>query len=122
MIPNKEKKGRHYLAVKKLSTLLRGLTSKHQEDFYCLNCLHSSTTKNKLKSHEKVCKNKYFCGIAMPSEKDNILEFCQYMKSDKMPYIIYADIESLIRKIDGYANNLENSSTTKIDKHISVIV
>ena len=119
MIPNKEKKGRHYLAVKKLFTLL---TSKHQGDFYCLNCLHSFRTENKLKSHEKVCKNKYFCGTAIPSEKDNILEFCQYMKSDKMPYIIYADIESLIRKIDGYANNPENSSTTKIDKHIPVIV
>ena len=36
----------------------------------------------------------------MSSEKDNILEFNQYMKPDKMPYIIYADIESLIRKID----------------------
>ena len=31
-----------------------------------------------------------------------------------MPYIIYADIESLIKKIDGCANNSENSSTTKI--------
>ena len=31
-----------------------------------------------------------------------------------MPYIIYADIESLIKKIDGCANNPENSSTTKI--------
>ena len=30
----------HYLAVKKLSALLRGITSKHQGDFYCLNCLH----------------------------------------------------------------------------------
>ena len=55
----------------------------------------------------------------MPSEKDSILEFNQ---SHKMPYIIYADIESLIRKIDEYANNPENSSTTKIDKHIPVIV
>ena len=42
----------------------------------------------------------------MPSENDNILEFKQHMKSDKMPYIIYADIEPLIRKIDGWANNL----------------
>ena len=49
----------------------------------------------------------------MPSEKDNILEFKQYMKSDKVPYIIYADIESLIREIDGCANNPEKSSTTK---------
>ena len=36
----------------------------------------------------------------MPSEKDNILELNQYMKSYKMPYIIYADIEYLIEKID----------------------
>ena len=49
----------------------------------------------------------------MPSEKDNILEFNQHMKSDKMSYIIYADIESLIRKIDGCANNLENLQQQK---------
>ena len=41
------------------------------------------------------------------------------MKSDKMPLIIYADIESLIKKIGGWANNPENSSTTKIGEHIS---
>ena len=34
----------------------------------------------------------------MPSEKNNILEINQYMKSDKISYIIYADTESLIRK------------------------
>ena len=34
----------------------------------------------------------------MPSEKDKILGFDQYMKSDKMPYIVYADVESLIKK------------------------
>ena len=32
----------------------------------------------------------------MPSEKDNILEINQYMKSEKVPYIIYADTECLI--------------------------
>ena len=67
---------------------------------------------------KKYVKRKDFCGIIMPSEKDNILQFNQYMKSDKMPYIIYADIESLIRKINGCANNPENSSTTKIGEHI----
>ena len=55
----------------------------------------------------------------MPSEKDNILEFNQYVKLDKMPYIIiYADIESSIQKIDRWANNPENSSTTKLGEHI----
>ena len=79
-----------------MSTLLRGIASKHHSDFYCLNCLNSFRTKNKLKSHKNVCKNKDFCRVVILSEKDNILEFNQYMKSDKMPYIIYADIESLI--------------------------
>ena len=67
------KKGWHYLAVKKLSALLHGITSKHKVDFYCLNCLHFFRTDSKLKSHAKVCKNKDFCGIAMPFQKDIIL-------------------------------------------------
>ena len=54
----------------------------------------------------------------MPSEKDNILKFNQYMKSDKMPYIIYAELESLIKKVDGCANNPEKFSTTKLSEHI----
>ena len=116
MVRKEEKEGRwHYLAVKKLSTLLREITSKHDGDFYSLNYLHSFRTKNKLTSHERVCKNKDFCGIIMSSEKDYILEFNQYMNSDKMPYIIYADIESLIKRIDGCANNPEDSSTTKME-------
>ena len=45
MIPNGE--GWHYLAVKKLSALLKGITSKRKDTFYCLNCLHCSRTKNK---------------------------------------------------------------------------
>ena len=40
MIANRE--GWRYLAVKKLSALLKGITSKHKDDFYSLNCLHPS--------------------------------------------------------------------------------
>ena len=54
----------------------------------------------------------------MTSEKDNMIEFNQYMKSDKITYIIYADIESLIKKVNGCANNLENYSPTKIGEHV----
>ena len=40
----------HYLAVKKVSALFRGITSKHEGDFYCLNCFHSFRIENKLKN------------------------------------------------------------------------
>ena len=39
------------------------------------------------------------------------------MKLDKMPYIIYADIESLIQKVGNCKNNQEKSSKTKVGKH-----
>ena len=51
-----------------LSYSERGITSKNDSDFYCLNCLHLFRIKNKLESHKKVCENKYFCGVGMPSE------------------------------------------------------
>ena len=107
-----------YVAIKKLFALLHKKSSKRKGDFNCLNCVNSFKTENKLKSHEKTCKNKDFCGIAMPSKKNEILKFNQYMKSDNIPYIIYADIESSIKKIDGYANNSENSVTTETGEHI----
>ena len=54
----------------------------------------------------------------MPSEDTKILEFNQYQKSDKAWFIIYADLECIVEKIDGCKNNPENSSTTKVSKHI----
>ena len=44
----------HYLVVKRVPALPRGVTSNHNGDFYCLNCSQSYSTKNKLKEHERV--------------------------------------------------------------------
>ena len=47
----------HYLAVKKFSALLRGITSIHNGDFYCLNCFLHILQKINLKvkkSHVKI--------------------------------------------------------------------
>ena len=54
----------------------------------------------------------------MPSEETVILEFNQYQKFDKTPSIIYADLESLIKKLDVCKNNLEKSSATNVGEHI----
>ena len=48
IITDREKE--HYLAVKILSALSRGITSNNKGDFYCLNCFHSFRAKNKRKS------------------------------------------------------------------------
>ena len=56
------------LAVKKLSVLLRGVTSKHVGDFYCLNCFYSFRTEKVLKDHENVCRVHDYCYIEMPDK------------------------------------------------------
>ena len=106
------------LQSKKLSALLRGITSKHHGDIYCLNCFRSFATKSKLQSHKTVCENKDFCNIIMPSEDTKMLEFNQYQKSDKALFIIYDDLECLIEKIDGCKNHPGNCSLSKVSEHI----
>ena len=101
-----------------LSALLRGITSKNNGDFYCLNCLHSFRTKTKLELHKKVCENKYFCNVIMPSADTKILEFNQYQISDKAPFVIYSDLGCIIEKTDGCKNNPENLSTAIVSQHI----
>ena len=46
----------HYLAVKGLSALPRGVKSNHDGDFYCLNCFHSYRTKKKTQKTRKSMK------------------------------------------------------------------
>ena len=58
MILNGEKW--HYLAVKKLSALLRRITSRNNGGFYCLNCFDFFRTKKKLESHKRGFENKDF--------------------------------------------------------------
>ena len=117
MIPNEENRW-HYLAVKKLLSLLRQITSKSNGDFYCQNCRQPFRTKNKLKSHKKAYKNQNFRNVIMASEDYKMLEFNQYRKSDKVPFVIYADLESIIEKTDGCNNNPNNKSTPKVSEHI----
>ena len=47
----------HYLTVRSLSALLRRITSNHNGDFYCLNCLHSYRTKINLKNMKNYVTN-----------------------------------------------------------------
>ena len=59
----------HYLAVKTLSGLLRGITGNNHGDFYCLNCLHSYTTKSRLKKRQRICENHKYCKLEMPKKE-----------------------------------------------------
>ena len=65
---------------------------------------------------EIMCKNHDYCYVEMTKE-DKILKYNHGEKSMKVPFIIFADLESLLKKMGTCHNNPEISSTTKINKH-----
>ena len=103
------------IIVKSLPALLRGITSNQKEDFYCLNCFHSYSTKNKLKKHEKVC-NDHDYYVEMPNEDNKILKYNHEEKSLKALAIIYGDLECLLEECIHVKIILKNL-TQKKNKH-----
>ena len=53
----------------------------------------------------------------MPNEDNKILKYNHGEKSMKAPFIIYADLEPLLEKLNTCYSNPEKSSATKINKH-----
>ena len=107
----------HYLVVKNLSGLLKGITSTNEKYFYCLNCFHSHRTKSKLELHKEICENHDYCHVEMPTKNNNIIKYNHGKKSMKVPFIIYVDLECILEKMSTCINNPNESSTTKINKH-----
>ena len=107
----------HYLVVKNLVGLLKGIASNHKEDFYCLNFFCAYSTKNKLAAHKKICENHDYCHVEMPTKDNNTIKYNQGQKSIKLPFVLYADLECLHKKISACQNNPNQSSTTEINKH-----
>ena len=96
-----------------MPALLKRITSKRDGDFYCLNCFHSYI--------QNVCKNHNYCYIETPKENDKILKYNYGEKSIKVSFVIYADLECLLEKIDTYQNHPQKSSTTKKNKLLASV-
>ena len=52
----------------------------------------------------------------MPEEDNKILKYNHSEKSMRAPFVTYADLESLLEKMNTCHNNSEKSVTTKVNK------
>ena len=58
--------------------------------------LFSYATENKLKMHKNVCENHDYCYVKMPEEDIKILKYNHGEKSMKLPFTIFAELDSLL--------------------------
>ena len=108
---------KHYCLVKNSSRLLSKQISAHKEGTHiCFRCLNPFWTHKSLEKHWEYCRNHEAVKINMP-EKGTILRFKHHERSEKLPFIIYADTEALIKEMHNCDPNPQNSYTKKYQKH-----
>lgn len=97
--PNKS----HYVCIKNLSRLLArqaGYKEKSNNKVHiCRNCLHPFKNEETLIKHrENGCASiNGDVRVEMPKPKENILKFKNYQNKFKVPFVIYADFESILK-------------------------
>ncbi|KAL9983793.1 hypothetical protein ACROYT_G006023 [Oculina patagonica] len=93
----------HYCFIKRVSALLHDQNKHQHKNHFCMLCLTCFTRADLLENHEKYCNgvNGRPTRIEMPEEGKNTLYFKNYQKQMKAPFVIYADFEALLIKMQG---------------------
>ena len=107
----------HYCLVKNLSALLQSQINNHKGiRNICLNCFNGFNTPDSLNKHKEYCYNNECVKIVMPPP-GTYLRFKNFPHSEKAPFAIYADFESLIKPMDNCNPDPNKSYTKKHQKH-----
>ena len=101
-------KKRHYLAVKKLSTLFRRTISEH-DYLHVFMHMQQKRNLNNMKMYSRVMKCRI---VEMASKDDNILKYNSRKKYMRVRFVTYVDMECLFEKINTCRNNPNESSSS----------
>ena len=117
MILEKDDK-KHYVAVKSISRLLSSMNNKHEKaQHFCDNCLNGFKTQESRDAHYEYCAHNEPVKIEMP-DKNPIVRYSNGQHQFKVPFIMYADFESILKPIQGAKNNPNMSSTRRVNLHV----
>ena len=108
---------RHYTAIKSLSRLLSSKNSntKHKQHS-CMNCLQGFTQESSRDQRQVYCEDNKTVRVEMP-QKGSTIEFCDGKNQFKVPFIMYADFESILEPIQGPNPEQAGPYTLKVTKH-----
>ena len=108
---------KHYIAIKSLKRLLSRQSSKHKESqHFCINCLQGFAEQKSRDEHYVYCRSNEALRIEMPNKKPTV-EYSDGQYQFKVPFMMYADFESILKPIQGASNNPNVSSTRGVNIH-----
>ena len=107
----------HYTLVKNTSALIASQKNNHKGKRHAfLNCFNSFNTLESLNKHKEYCYESESIKTNMPPQ-NTYLRFKNFLYSEKAPFAVYADFESLIKPLDNCDPDPNKSYTKKYQKH-----
>ena len=108
---------KHYVAIKSLSKLLSSNNNKKKKaQYFCTNCLQGFNEASSRDEHYLYCRSKEAVRIEMPNKKP-IVKYSNGQYQFKVPFMMYADFESTLEKVEGASDNPNVSSTRDVNVH-----
>ncbi|XP_050457754.1 uncharacterized protein LOC126854768 isoform X2 [Cataglyphis hispanica] len=109
----------HFAWIKNLSRLVSSQLSKHNgQKYICDRCLHYFESDNKLQLHTVDCREMNKCTIRLPSEKEKWLSFNNYNRKERLPFVVYADLECMLKKTN--SDNIQTKTSMYTFQHHEV--
>ena len=108
----------HCKAIKSLSKLLRSSNTKHKcKQYFCTNRLQGFSLEASRDEHRVYCEDNETVKVEMLREGSTVL-FCDGQNQFKVPFMMYADYESILKPIQGPASgDPKESYTSEVTKH-----
>ena len=115
---------KHYVLIKDFNSFMFKQTKHKSKKNFCMNCLQCFSSKEVLDAHRKDCiviNGKQ--AIKMPNEDENGVEFINHRRQIRVPFVIYADFDAIIKKnkesdINGSKDNSNVSYTKAYQTHV----
>ena len=109
----------HYSWVKKFDALLFDQSKDSNAKHFCERCLHGYSRRDLLERYKPMCKGLLKSPIRTEMTKvgENKIAFKNHYKQMKVPYVVYADFECVLRKIHTCEPENKQSFTVKTEKH-----
>ncbi|XP_024887727.1 uncharacterized protein LOC112464775 [Temnothorax curvispinosus] len=102
----------HFAWIKNLSRLVNSqLTAKRYAKHVCDRCLHYFYTRDKLAAHSVDCGRMNDCAVVLPNESDKWQSFDNYDRKERLPFVVYADLECLLERRE--RENVERGPRTE---------
>ena len=109
----------HYCYIKNFSRLIRSQLTGHEHKLHiCKRCFTRYGDETRLEEHKVLCRGTGEPSkIVLPDETEKTLKFTHVNYSFRVPYVIYADFECLLKNVSTCEPSPHSSYTFAFQKH-----